>query len=191
MKARRCLHWGLLAGWLAALGAAGALAREPDAIRRLDPQREPKMAQRIEMWRERLDESLRERYNFAWCIARVEGLARREYIAHSGLGGPEDLSEEAWNRVRAVVSPDVPEEARHYRTLCVNRRNQIDGDDCWDRDQDTEFKILEALTARLPDRQAAGTVVLFTDLPPCASCRLVIGAFLDRYPNIRLEVLYK
>lgn len=191
MSARRRLIAGVVAGWLLVLGAAGALAREPDAVRRLSPEREPKMAQRIEMWRVRLDESLQGRYNFAWCIARVEGLARSEYIAHSGLGGPEDMSEEAWNQVRGVVSPDVPEEARHYRTLCVNRRNQIDGDDCWDRDQDTEFKILEALTARLPDRQAAGTVVLYTDLPPCASCRLVIGAFLDRYPNIRMEVLYK
>jgi hypothetical protein len=191
MNARRSLYLGLLAGWLVLWGTAGSWAREPDAIRRLDPAREPKMAQRIEMWRERLDESLQSRYNFAWCIARVEGLAKREYIAHSGLGGPEDLSEEAWAQVRSVVSPDVPEEARHYKTLCVNRRNQIDGDDCWDRDQDTEFKILEALTARMADRQAAGTVVLYTDLPPCASCRMVIGAFLDRYPNVRLEVLYK
>ena len=101
------------------------------------------------------------------------------------------MSEEAWNLVRGVVSPDVPEEERHYETLCVNRRNQIDGEDCWDRAQDTEFKILEAITARLDDLQAEGIVVLYTDLPPCASCRRVIAAFLDRYPNIRMEVLYK
>ena len=182
---------GLVAGWLAVWGAPGSWAREPEAIRRLDPAREPKTAQRIEMWRGRLDESLQERYNFAWCIARVEGLRREEYIAHSGLGGPEDMSGEAWDKVRGVVSPAVPEEARHYETLCVNRRNQIDGDDCWPRDQDTEFKILEAITARLDDRTAEGIVVLYTDLPPCASCRKVIEAFLDRYPGIRMEVLYK
>lgn len=188
---RRSLCLGVLAGWLAVWGAVGSWAREPAAIRRLDPGQEPKTAQRIEMWRERLDGTLQRRYNFAWCFAKVEGLNRVEYIAHSGLGGPEDLSEEAWEKVRAVVSPDVPVEARHYETLCVNRRNQIDGEDCWDRDQDTEFKILEAITARLADRAAEGVVVLYTDLPPCASCRKVIGEFLDRYPNIRMEVLYK
>lgn len=191
MNARRSLCVGVVAGFLAVYGAAGSRAGNPVEIRRLDPKTEPKTAQRIEMWRERLDETLQRRYNFAWCIARVEGLSRIEYIAHSGLGGPEDLSEEAWERVRAVVAPDVPEEARHYETLCVNRRNQIDGDDCWDRDQDTEFKILEAITARLADRTAEGIVILYTDLPPCASCRKVIEKFLDRYPNVRMEVLYK
>ena len=169
----------------------GSWAGNPVEIRRLNPEKEPKTAQRIEMWRGRLDETLQGRFNFAWCFARVEGLKRVEYIAHSGLGGPEDLTEESWEKVRAVVAPDVPVEERHYETLCVNRRNQIDGEDCWDRDQDTEFKILEAITARLADRTAEGVVVLYTDLPPCASCRKVIDAFLDRYPNIRMEVLYK
>lgn len=191
MSARRKWAAGLLAGLLAVSGVAEGWAREPVATRRLNPGKEPKAARRIEMWRERLDESLQRRYNFAWCIARMEGGERMECIAHSGLGGPEDLSAEAWEAVREVVAPDVPEDARHYETLCVNRRNQIDGDDCWERDQDTEFKILEALTAKLGDRMAGGIVVLYTDLPPCASCSRVIRAFLDRYPNIEMEVLYK
>ena len=189
-KTRRgmCL---LAAGWLAVWGACGALAREPEEIRRLRPETEPKTAARIEMWRERLDETFQDRYNFAWCLANVEGLTRREYVAHSSVGGAEDLTEEAWGGVRGVLVPAVPEEERHYQALCVNRRNVIDGEDCWDRSQDTEFKILEAITARLPDTGAEGVIILYTDLPPCASCRRVIGAFLDRYPGIRMEVLYK
>lgn len=186
---------GLLAA--AVFGTAAGLATMaagglPEYVRRLRPDREPKTAARIELWRARLDESFRERFNFAWCIVTVEGRGKMEFIAHSSVGGPDDLSEEAWNRVAGVIAPDVPVENRHYETLCVNRRNAIDGEDCWDRDQDTEFKILEAITLRLGDNPgAAGTVALYTDLPPCASCQGVIEQFQKRYPRIRVTVLYK
>ncbi len=164
----------------------------PEYVRRLRPDREPKVAARIEAWRARLDESFRERFNFAWCLATVDGHGKMEFIAHSSVGGPDDLSEEAWNRVAGVIAPDVPLANRHYDTLCVNRRNAIDGEDCWDRDQDTEFKILEAITLRLGDHPGAtGTVALYTDLPPCASCQGVIEQFQKRYPRLRVTVLYK
>lgn len=185
--------------WMAAaacaLGWWGAVcpapAREPESIERLRPLMEPKLAYRIESWRARLDETYRDRFNFAWCAARIEGVAPKEYISHSSIGEPEDLTEEAYALVRRVLVLSVPEEVRHFETRCVNRRNVIDGEDCWPRDQDTEFKILEALTAALPDPEAPGSVLLFTDLPPCASCRGVIRQFLDRHPNIRMKVLYK
>jgi hypothetical protein len=170
------------------MAAAGA-AREPESIARLDPSGET--AARIEGWRERLDETFRERFNFAWCRARVEGLGEAEYIAHSSVGFPEDLTEESLDGVAAVLVMAIPEDERHYGTLCVNRRNHIDGEDCWERDHDTEFKILEAITAWLGETDAAGDILLFTDLPPCASCRGVMRQFLDRYPNMKLEVLYK
>lgn len=177
----------LVAGW--ATTAWGGL---PEYVRRLRPDREPQTAARIEAWRNRLDETLRDRFNFAWCIATVDGVGRMEYIAHSSVGGAEDLSEASWTRVGKVMAGDVPEEKRHYETLCVNRRNAIDGEDCWDRAQDTEFKILEAVTGRLENHPGAtGWVVLYTDLPPCASCQRVIEAFQNRHPGLRMTVLYK
>lgn len=185
--------WFLLAATCLAAGwATAAWGGLPEYVRRLQPEREPKTAARIEAWRACLDESLRERFNFAWCIATVDGVGKMEYIAHSGVGGAEDLSEESWARVRQVMAVDVPEGKRHYETFCVNRRNAIDGEDCWDRDQDTEFKILEAITARLEKHPGAtGTVALYTDLPPCASCQRVIEEFQKRYPGLRVTVLYK
>ena len=48
---------GLLAAGAAACIAAGAWAREPESITRLDPEGEPETAARIEGWRERLDET--------------------------------------------------------------------------------------------------------------------------------------
>ena len=92
----------------------------------------------------------------------------------------------------AAIAPDVPEERRHYQSLCVNRRNAVDGEDCWDRGQDTEFKILEAVTEWLGDDPGAkGKVALYTDLPPCASCMRVIEEFKRRYPGILVTVKYK
>jgi hypothetical protein len=177
---------------LAAWCATAAWAKLPGYVRRLRPAHEPRVAARIEEWRGRLDEELRERYNFAWCLAVVEGKGRVEYIAHSGLGGPEDASAESWALVAGAIAPDVPPERRHYPTLCVNRRNSIDGEDCWDRDQDTEFKLLEAVTEWLgDDPDATGKVALYTDLPPCASCMRVIEEFKRRYPRLRLSVKYK
>ena len=110
---------GLLAAGLLAffLAAGTGRGREPETIRRLRPETEPKTAARIEMWRGRLDETFQGRYNFAWCLAQVEGLARREYIAHSSVDGPEDLTEEAWNLVRGVLSPGVPEESAAPRVF--------------------------------------------------------------------------
>ena len=179
--------WLVAAWW--SVAARGGL---PEYVRRLRADREPATAARIEAWRTRLDETLRERYNFAWCLAVVDGMGKAEYIAHSSVGGPEDLTEESWARVARVIAPDVPEEKRHYESLCVNRRNAVDGEDCWDRAQDTEFKILEALTGRLGENPgASGTVALYTDLPPCASCQRVIEEFRKRYPRIRITVLYK
>ncbi|MBR6021792.1 MAG: hypothetical protein IK066_05170 [Kiritimatiellae bacterium] len=178
--------------WLAAWCATAAWGKMPGYVRRLRPAHEPRVAARIEEWRGRLDEELQERYNFAWCLAVVEGKGRVEYIAHSGLGGPEDASEESWALVAGAVAPDVPPERRHYESLCVNRRNSVDGEDCWDRGQDTEFKILEAVTEWLGDcPEATGKVALYTDLPPCASCMRVIEEFKGRYPGIRLSVKYK
>ena len=186
------VRWWMVAAVVAMEGGVGVCtAREPESIERLRPALEPRIAARIEAWRECLDDEYRERFNFAWCAAKVDGVPHKEYISHSGIGGPEDLSENAYGLVRRVLAPAVPEEVRHFETRCVNRRNVIDGEDCWPRDQDTEFKILEALTAALPDTEAEGRVILFTDLPPCASCRGVIRQFLDRHPNIQLKVFYK
>ena len=121
----------------------------------------------------------------------MEGLGTAEYIAHSSIGFPEDLTEESLDAVGGVLVMAIPEDERHYETHCVNRQNVVEGEDCWERDYDTEFKILEAITAWVVETEAAGDILLFTDLPPCASCRGVIRQFLDRYPNMKLEVLYK
>lgn len=192
MRATGKRWWtGLLAAGVLACAAAGE-AREPESITRLNSAASPEIAARIKEWRGRLDETFQGRFNFAWCRMRLEGGGEWEYIAHSSIGFPEDLTEDALSAVGGVLVMAIPEDERHYETHCVNRRNVIDGDDCWERDYDTEFKILEAITAELAgETDAAGHILLYTDLPPCASCRGVMRQFLERFPNLRLEVLYK
>ena len=83
-----------------------------------------------------------------------------------------------------------PDKGR-YKALCVNQNDVVDGNDCWVRVVDTEYKILEEMVAHLPDTKVNGRVKLYTDLPPCASCWNVILQFMAEYPNIQMQVLYK
>ena len=183
---------GLAMGWLA--GAARAVppapvatARQPE-IRLIEPGRDDPALARIEIVRARLPEKNRRRNNFAWAVAKIEGLDKTEYYAHSGINGLGGLSAEAAARI-----PDVSPRCKkgRFEILCVNHADEIEGDDCWPRYMDTEVKILEDLAARLPNPTASGRVRLYTDLYPCASCRHVMGQFLAIYTNVQMQVLYR
>jgi len=52
---------------------------------------------------------------------------------------------------------------------------------------DSEVKILENIAKDLP-KGASGIISLFTERPPCASCKGVIEQFLGMFPNIMVIV---
>lgn len=59
------------------------------------------------------------------------------------------------------------------------------------RDLDTEYKILEEISARHADNpKVKGTVSLFTERYPCLSCTGVIEQFQRKFPNIMLDVTH-
>ncbi len=61
--------------------------------------------------------------------------------------------------------------------------------DAYTRQWDTEFKILNDVALRLVNnRNATGSINLFTERLTCTSCTDVIFDFKDRYPNIQLNV---
>ena len=181
---------------LAVLGAHLAFAAEPPVaaperrpeIRLIESGRDAPALKRIESMRLRLPEKNRRRNNFAWAVAQIDGLAKVEYYAHSGINGTGGLSAEA-----AAQIPDISPRCKkgRFEVLCVNHADEIEGDDCWPRYMDTECKILEDLAAHLPDPSAAGRVRLYTDLYPCASCRHVMDQFLAAYPNVQMQILYR
>ncbi|WP_425289353.1 deaminase domain-containing protein [Shewanella algae] len=61
--------------------------------------------------------------------------------------------------------------------------------DAYTRQWDTEFKILNDVALRLGNnRNATGSINLFTERLTCTSCTDVIFDFKARYPNIQLNV---
>ena len=56
------------------------------------------------------------------------------------------------------------------------------------RDFDTEVLLLENIANGLPS-DSTGTIRLFTEKPPCASCGGVIDQFRLAYPGIKLQIV--
>lgn len=184
-----CVVLALLASWANGIEPVKSAPQKPVVIRKIDAAQHAHVQQRIEFYRQKLPEEFRNRKNFAWAVAKVEGVDKCEYFAHSSIDTLDDFSPEAAAEISTIsVLAPTPQ----FKTLCVNRKNRVDGEDCWDRKVDTESKIIEDLAARLGDRvEATGRMRLYTDLYPCASCLNVMKQFLRRYPNIKLEVLFQ
>lgn len=161
--------------------------RQP-SLRKIHWQRDATVIERIELQRAKLPAQYRQRFNFAWAAAKIDGLDKEEYFAHSGIQDLEAMSSLEAKRLAGISVR--PEKGRYY-TLCVNQNDIIDGPNCWQRTVDTEFKILEDIVSRLPDSAAKGRVKLYTDLPPCASCWNVMKQFMAEYTNVYVQVLYK
>ena len=196
---RRCaIRWCLWA-LLAAGPARGADAPAPIAqppprtphIRLCDAPRDTPALRRLEYIRSTLPLKYSRRRNFAWAVAKIEGLEKVEYFAHSGVDWPKDLRGCTNATVKATISLRVKKNRGRFAVLCVNHDDEIEGPGCFPRFSDTEYKIIEDLAARLPNPAVSGRVRIYTDLYPCASCRHVMGQFLAIYTNVHMQVLYR
>ena len=196
MEKRRTLRSGC---WAAAvwIGLAFGVGAEPPPaavaerlpeIRQIEPQRDAPALRRLESVRQRLPEKYRNRNNFAWAVAQIAGLDKVEYFAHSGIQGVGEFSGAAAKKIADISGR---RKKGRFEVLCVNHNDEIEGDDCWPRNVDTEYKILEDMAARLPDPSVAGRLRIYTDLYPCASCRHVMAQFLAVYTNVQMQVLYR
>lgn len=165
-------------------GTAGC----PLAIRQMDPDRDAADVQRIEELRARLPENYRRRGNFAWAAARIEGLDKTEYFAHSGIQRLGKVSAKAAGNISGI---SLRPKTGRFEVLCVNHNDEVNGTNCFFRNADTERKIIEDIAKRLRDPAAAGDIRLYTDLYPCASCRHVMRQFLAVYTNVRIQVLFR
>jgi hypothetical protein len=182
----------LLAGVLSGMAQerpAAAAAREPE-LRQIDARTDAAALKRLEFIRATLPAEYRKRNNFAWAVAKIDGLEKLEYFAHSGIQNLDNLSSKEAKKIKAVSLK--PEEGHgKFKTLCVNQNGAVEGYDCWNRDVDTEYKILEDIAARLKDPSVSGRLRLYTELYPCASCWNVMKQFLGLYTNVQMQVLYR
>ncbi len=181
------LAWVVLAGPVAGASAPTTFTREP-VVQKIDKKKHAAVRERIEFIRDQLPQEFHDRHNFAWAVIKIDGVDIREYYSHSGIQSLEDMSDKAGRKIQEI---SVRPEHAQFETLCVNRNNVVDGPDCWNRRVDTEFKIIEHLMEFMPrDTNVTGRIGLYTDLPPCASCLHVMRQFLQRYPNVQMDVLY-
>ena len=171
-----------------ALPPPPATTRDP-SLRQIGPEEgDALLLERIGACREMLPVEYRKRNNFAWAVAEIEGMDKTEFFAHSGIQSLDGLSSEEAQKIAGISTK--PGEGR-FQTLGVNQVGGGGGADCWQRDVDTEFKILEDIASRLPDPSAKGRIRLFTELYPCPSCWNVMKQFLAVYTNIEMDVLYR
>ncbi len=185
-----CFLFACAAGWGGAWAQAPLddFSNSPFPIRRIDETRDGPAWRRIEVLRHALPAKYSRRHNFAWAVAQIDGLDKTEYFAHSGVDRKSELSSVA---IRGIENISLRPKKGRFEVLCVNRGDEVEGEDCFPRYSDTEYKILEDMASRLPDPTARGRVRLYTDLPPCASCRHVMQQFLKAYPQVQLQVLYR
>lgn len=188
---------GLAAAWIwtAAAGAQDKLppeqivptVRQP-TLRKLHPEKDALVRERIELYRAKLPEQYRRRNNFAWACAKIKGMDKVEFYAHSGIQSLDDFS----GKIAAELADiSLKPQKDRYKALCVNQNDVVDGNDCWVRTVDTEYKILEDMATRLPDPAVKGRIKLYTDLPPCASCWNAMKQFMAEYTNVHMSVLYR
>lgn len=83
-------------------------------------------------------------------------------------------------------------EEKKFETLSVNRKQEINGENSFDREVDTESKLLEEIAFRIEhEKKPEGTVMLYTDRYPCISCEFVIKEFKEMFSEINICVYYK
>jgi hypothetical protein len=150
--------------------------------RRIDLNKETHILDRVSELRGKLSNRLKDELNFAYSEVEITGIDKKEFYAHSSLNGDNKAKDYA----NFSLKPSKP---KYEATLAPDRGGNIRL-----RDNDTEYKILNDLAARLdklPDpSKASGKIKLFTELDTCASCSRVIRRFSKDYPNIDIEVIH-
>ncbi len=113
--------------------------------------------------------------NVAFADVNISGL-KKEWFAHSQIDILSDM-QPAGAVSNISLQPTNPTFQAHI--VGTHLRNV-----------DTEFKILNDIAKALGNNtSASGTIKLFTELPPCSSCSSAIAQFIEKYPNIIIEVI--
>ncbi|WP_311567293.1 deaminase domain-containing protein [Photobacterium arenosum] len=132
--------------------------------------------------REELPKKLRGSGNMGVAQLDIPGLPS-ELKAHSRINNPVDKGADGFVHL-------ADESNWVFKPKTVDPDNvRVDTPDAYTRQWDTEFKILNDVALRLGNnKNATGSINLFTERLTCTSCTDVIFDFKARYPNIQLNV---
>ncbi|CAH0281705.1 hypothetical protein SRABI80_03733 [Peribacillus frigoritolerans] len=115
---------------------------------------------------------------------------KKKYIAHSKFNHKDSMhyiSEVSDNFVPAHYFELLSRE-QEYPTKVLDRRcNQ--NSKIWDRNVDTESKIIEQVQSEYP-RDTKGKLFIWTKRYPCPSCKCVIEDFKQDFKYIEIVILF-
>ena len=158
-------------------------------VRLIDKINDSKILSRIDEIRNKLPSKLKKKFNFAYAQADIDVLDKNEFFSHSKIQSLDDISDEVAARLDGI---SLKPENQQFETLNINKDNVVDGINSWNRNVDTEFKIIEDINGKLGNNvNAKGNITLYTDLYPCPSCQYVVEQFMEKYPNIKVDIIYK
>ena len=167
-------------------------------IRKIDEIKDKSILEKVRQRKSVLNSYLRGK-NSGYAEVNVEGLEQTDYFANSSVEDFDSALSDECKKRYAEQFPNLTKDEficpqldkQEFTTLFVDRENNISGDG-WDRCVDVESKILEYINLKLKGiKNPTGTIKLFTDYPPCPSCKGVIEQFINKYPNIKIEVIYE
>ena len=161
-------------------------------IRKVDEALDGKFLENANKKRKLIPSRFRKDFNFAYANVEISGLEKTEFFSHSKiqtLDKKNKIEEDVAKRLQDIsLKPQVEE----FKTLNVDGDGIIDAEGAWNRNVDTEFKILEEINIRLNgNADAVGKITLYTDLYPCLSCQYVITQFKEKYPKVDISIIYK
>ncbi|OMD44496.1 hypothetical protein BSK65_29780 [Paenibacillus odorifer] len=139
---------------------------------------------RVKELRSQLPSKLKKSGNFGYAEVDVQGINKKGFFAHSSVneatdkGALSDISLKPQGEPIFNAKKVDPDNAR------------IDTPEAYLRDYDTEYKILNDIASQLGgNKNAEGTINLFTERLTCQSCSDVILDFRREYPNITVNIL--
>ncbi|MDO7908886.1 WXG100 family type VII secretion target [Paenibacillus sp. JX-17] len=144
----------------------------------------PSIIERVKEIRSQLPSKLKKSGNVGYAEVDIQGINKKEYFAHSSVNNATDKG------VLPGMSLKPPGEPV-FKAKKVDPDNaRIDTPEAYLRDYDTEYKILNDIASQLGNnKNAKGTINLFTERLTCQSCTDVILDFRREYPNITINVL--
>jgi hypothetical protein len=116
---------------------------------------------------------------------------KNEFYAHSAISSLSQINDPQIKQRLSNIS--ILPDNQLFKTWGVNENweiseNQINND-FWNRNCDSEFKILNEIANILnTNYNIKGNVQLYTELYCCPSCFRVIKQFAEQYPNIDITI---
>ncbi len=150
--------------------------------RLLSTQNDVTLINRVKELRGKMSSDYKKRGNFGLAEVNIAGISKHEFFAHSKI---HDLS-------NPTINANMPEiSIKPLNKIFPSEKVENSAGQLFDRDVDSEYKILTEIASLLGENQnATGTIKLFTERDVCSGCANVIQMFSNTYKSINIEIIH-